>query len=267
MLSTALYVAWRRYGRRFRLARRTRYAELLAIHPAVECVGNPPSGATVVTNSYWNCPEYAAPGARALQVVKHMFGVGDDDSECLYLPPYEKDGATEIIMGMLPPHSRMIVISISSESPRKTMDASRWQTVVDGLRADGILIVQTGNAWDTPLQNCYNLLGVTTPLQLLHLAAKADLALCHDSFLMHAAKACDTPAIALFGPTPSSVYGYGGNVNMQADPSACPFADTCISSHSRFDYSDQCPHDGSDRCMDAHSPAAIIAAARRLLSE
>ncbi len=257
MLSTVLQHAYRKYGRRFQLARRTRYTELLDVHPAIESVGHPQAGADVICNDYWSRVEYEDSEMSALNILKRMFGVEDVPDDELYLPEYAADVSTRLLVENIPwQRGGTVVVSVSSDSIRKMMSAQKWQAVVDGLLARGMFVIQTGMGGDVHLRGAYSLLGVTTPLQLLRIVAEADAVVCLDSFIMHAAKAMHTPAVVLFGPTEVSRYGYTGHRNLQVDMSGYPCVSECIGPHVSMNYGTPCPQ--ANQCMDDFDTETIL---------
>jgi heptosyltransferase-2 len=106
--------------------------------------------------------------------------------------------------------------------------------------------------------------GALTLRQSMAIAEQADLVVGNDTGLVHAAAALHVPTIAVFGPTPSTVYGGRGprNVILQSNLPCVPCRDDRI---CRLLPSDPCS--GPPPCLDQVTVEAVFAAVDRQLAE
>lgn len=256
MLSTAMKRSCDKYGKKFHLARRAQYTEFLATHPAVQEIGHPPIGCSMVCNDYWMRPDFKDLNNKGLAITCRIFGV-EDREEDLYLPVFPCSNATEILLKTIPWGAKNVAIVFSSESPRKMMHPLKWHIIVEKLLAQNCFIVQFGRMGDVPIRGAYSLIGATTPLQIIELLRKVDVLITLDNFIMHAAKLVHTPTIALFGPTEASRYGYKEHICLQADVSKCEHKDECLGPHVSENYSTSCPL-CERHCMNSHDENKIV---------
>ncbi|HEY3354156.1 MAG TPA: glycosyltransferase family 9 protein [Polyangia bacterium] len=248
-------------ARRFNLVVRTKYPPLLAGHPALVHIGHPPPGATILPTDYWHHESFGPPDARAFQILARMFGLAAPVEERLFVPfPLEED---PILAARLPWRRRNVLLCPTSDSPRKQMAFERWDALVARLRRDDAFVVQLGRAGDPYVRGAYSLIGLTTPRQAIALMRRFDLVLTADSFLMHAAHLCGVPAVVLWGPTDHRVYGYAGQVHLQAPP--CRDAADCIAPGNTAAYGTVCPK-GAAHCVDQLDPGAVYEQARAALA-
>lgn len=234
-------------SRRFNLVDRTKYRRILEGHPAIHEIGHPPSGATLIRPSYWDEPEFGQPGARAYQILARMFGLEAPVQERAYFPGELEDDP--ILVSAIPWKRFNILVGQSSDSPRKQMSIPRWESLIAMLNAQDVLAVQATKSSDRYIRGTYSLLGLTTPRQLISLMRRFDAVITADSFLMHAAHLCAVPAVVLWGPTDHQVYGYAGQIHLQAKMN-CEFPDGCIQPGRGNVYSTDCPRE-SEHCVDA----------------
>lgn len=245
-------------SRRFRLVRRSSYRAMLQGHPAIREIGFPPKGAAIVGTDYWRY-ELNPGDHRPYQVLARLFGLPTPAREILFFP-----GRTEIdpiLLKSIPWGDRVAVIATASDSPRKRISAAHWRRVVQGLREDGFLVLQTGKPEDTYIEGSFSLLGLTDPGTFIGLVRRAEIVITPDTFAMHAAYLTGTPAVVLWGPTDPAVYGYPGHVHLR-DISRCDRADRCFSAETPDTYLTPCPL-GDDYCMQRISPESIREAALR----
>ena len=268
MLSTALKRAHDAHGRKFRLARRTRYTRFFIHHPAIEEIGNPPEDARIVVNDYWSREEYADPNTPSLHILYKIFGVPECTDSELYLPldDMDSDEATRILLENIPFGERNVFIATSSESPRKMMHPFKWHIIVEKLLAQRCSVFQLGHSGDIPIVGAYSLLGVTTPMQVCRLLEKAQLVITPDNFVMHAAQLARVPAIALFGPTEASHYAYPRHIALQADKRQCPHSDNCLGPHVADNYPTPCPLN-EKHCMNTIDEPKIVDIAMSILNK
>lgn len=265
MLSTALKHAYDRYGRKFNLSRRTRYTRFFVDHPAIELIGNPTEDDDIVCNDYWSRPDFLDMGRKALHILFKVFGVEDVKDDALYLPESGHDEATRLLLENIPWGRKTVVISFSSDSPRKIMHPIKWHIIVEKLLAQQCFVIQVGGRGDIPIQGAYSLLGVTTPHQVYEVIKRADLVITPDNFIMHAARVADKPAIALFGPTEPERYGYSTHICLKADKGKCEFVDKCLGPHVADNYSQPCPLN-ENHCMNSFDENKIVDIAMTILN-
>lgn len=239
--------------RRFNLIARTKYPPLLAGHPAIAHIGHPPVGASIQPTDYWRHESFGPPDQRAYQVLARMFDLAPPVPESLFVPfPLTVDDP--ILEGLIPWQQRNVLLSSTSDSPRKELSVHLWEEVAARLRAQGVGVVQVGRRHDPYVRGCFSLLGLTTPRQLIGLLGRFEAAVTCDNFIMHAAHLCGVPAVVLWGPTDHRVYGYSGQIHLQAPP--CADAHLCIAPANSEVYSTPCPKDEC-HCVDALGPDAI----------
>ncbi|MBI2267516.1 MAG: SPASM domain-containing protein [Armatimonadetes bacterium] len=248
-------------SRQFNLVSRTKYPPLLKGHPAIAHIGHPPPGAGFIGTNYWDQEDYKLHGKRAYQVLARMFGIATPVPELLYIPWTPEDDP--VLPGLIPWKKRNVLVCQSSDSPRKQMALDRWESLVEVLNRDGIGIVQAGRMRDRYIRGAHSLLGLTTPRQLISLVGRFNAVVTSDNFIMHAAHLCGIPAVVLWGPTDHRVYGYSGQVHLQADVN-CEYAKGCIGKGSADSYQTDCP-EGDGHCMNGLSLKIIYKAIRGLL--
>lgn len=257
MLSTVLKRVFDKTGRRFRLMRRSGYTDILKNHPAIEEVGHPTPDEDIISNDYWSRPEFGDPNTKALAILCKIFGTEWDGSDALFLPEFDPDPAVELIEKNVPWTDRTVIISISSESPRKMMHPMKWHRLVARLLEEGCFVVQIGDPRDVVIKGVYSLVGCTMPLQVPAILKHAAVVISPDNYIMHAARACGVPAVALFGPTEASRYGYPSQRALQAPVNDCPEHDRCLGPHVSENYSQPCPFAPEGHCMNKHDEILI----------
>ncbi len=251
-------VVERNPDRRFNLVRRTSYLFMFKGHPAIDTVGYPPKDAEIVHTTYWSMEEIGPGTQRPFQILARSFGLPTPIPETLNLP--ETPDTDPLLMRHLPIAGRRIVISISSDSPRKTIKPDKWDGIVKKLRQDGNTVIQVGRADDLHIRPAVSLLGLTTPGQLVALLRTSDAVITCDNFIMHAAHLARTPAIVIWGPTRYEIYGYDDQVHIQL-PKMCDEQESieCIgpkrNNGGRL-YGTTCPL-GEKHCLDQIDPDRI----------
>lgn len=266
MLSTALKRAYDKYGRKFNISRRTHYTRFFIGHPAIEEIGYPPKDAVILCNDYWSRPDFGVINLKSLALISKIFGIDDCPNDNLYLPDNPLDEATKLLMKNIPWGEKNVIISFSSESPRKMMHPIKWHIIVEKLLSQQCFVLQVGSYGDIPIRGAYSLLGVTTPIQICELMKSADLVITPDNFIMHAAKLANTPTIALFGPTEPERYGYSNHICLRADLSKCELRNECLGPHVSENYSTQCPLN-ERHCMNSFDENKIVDIAMTLLNK
>lgn len=264
MVSGILKLAIDRHpDRKYKLARRTRYLYIFKDHPAIEQIGYPPKGAKIIRTDYWAKENLGGGNQRPFQILARAFGLSTPVEEKLYLPgESEKDGLLDQI---IPWKEKNIVIAPATDSPRKMMGLKKWQNLVEKLASKNRLVIQVGKMSDRYIKGAYSLLGLTTPRQLVALLKRVNGVITSDNFIMHAAHLVNTPAIVIFGPTPSAVYGYQGQTLIQAPIEHCDQKDKCLGKDYPQNYSSECPLGPESHCMNKISLEDIFNEALRSL--
>lgn len=242
--------------RKFNLVFRTKYRPILEGHPAIAHIGHPPPGSQLViyTTNYWEHEDYRQPGKRAYQVLARIFGLTPPVAERLYVPWEFQDDP--VLMKLIPWKKRNVLISQSSDSPRKQMGLERWESLVEMLAQEDIGIFQAGRNRDRCVRGAYSLMGLTSTRQLISLVRHFDVVVTGDNLLMHAAHLCGIPAVVLWGPTSHLVYGYSGQIHLPARME-CEYPGGCIEDRDGGHlYQIDCPR-GPAHCMDTLSLETI----------
>lgn len=255
MLSTALMRSYEKFGRKFRIVRRSQYTRFFINHPAVESIGNPCVGDNIICNDYWSREEFNNVETKALTIMLKIFGVEDNDDK-LFLPVSENPSTAEILK-TVPWGEKNVAISFSSESPRKMMHPIKWHIIVEKLLAQRCFVIQLGQMGDIPIKGAYSLLGATTPDQVVSILEKVDAVITLDNFIMHAAKVAGKPTVSLFGPTEATRYAYKDHISLQANIYECPYHNECLGPHHADNYSTQCPLCES-HCMNQFNENQIV---------
>ncbi len=265
MVSTALKVLHERTGRQVNMMRRTGRSWLFAGHPAIKEYGNPPRDAIILSTDYWGRDIYGT--MPALEVIFKMFGLGKETlPQSLWINQGDTDETTRLMLATVGIDTvPTVIISPGSDSPRKMLSPERWQQVADRLNQAGLRVIVTGIGGEHVPAGCYSLAGVTSPRQIVPLAALAKAVITPDSYIAHVAKAVGTPAVVLFGPTNARVYGYDGNINLAADTSGCPHCHSCLGPHVPDNYTTECP-EGDRRCVDTIDIDSIVNATLSLIT-
>ena len=222
-------------SRQFNLVARTKYAPILKGHPAIAHIGHPPPGAQFIGTNYWDEEDYGA--RRAYQVLARMFGLEVPVDERLFVPWTIED--SHALLDAIPWGTHDVLVCASSDSPRKEMSTNKWEALVKHLLLNGITVVQVGRLSDRYIRGCYNLLGLTSPREVIALTSHFDVVVTSDSFLMHVAHLCRVPAVVLWGPTDHRTYGYSEQVHLQATPT-CHLGG-CIGPGNGAVYPTRCP--------------------------
>lgn len=208
-------------------------------------------------NDYWMRSEFRNSSNKALYITCKIFGIEDCSIKELYIPPFDRNESSEILLQNIPWKDRNVAIVFSSESPRKMMHPMKWHIIVDKLLSQNCFVIQLGRGGDVPIRGAYSLLGTTTPLQIFEIIKHVDAVITLDNYVMHAAEVVHTPTIALFGPTEASRYGYEDQIDLQADISKCEFVDRCLGPHVSENYSTPCPL-CEKHCMNSHDENQIV---------
>jgi ADP-heptose:LPS heptosyltransferase len=244
---------------KFGLVERTKYRHILEGHPAIAQTGCPPPGARFIGTNYWDSEEYRRPGGRAYQALAKIFGFENKVEERLYVPWELEDDP--VLMGMIPWKRRNILISQSSDSPRKQMSVGRWEEIVRMLADSETGIFQAGRILDCYIRGAYSLLGLTNPRQLISIVRHFTAVVTSDNFIMHAAHLHGVPAVVLWGPTDNRVYGYSEHRHLQAEIK-CEYPDGCIGPGKGNVYQECCPM-GDSHCIDTIQLDVIASAVKK----
>jgi ADP-heptose:LPS heptosyltransferase len=259
MISGVMKLAFdRNPGQRYKLIRRTRYSSVLKGHPAIEEIGFPPKDAHIINTGYWMLEEVGGGTQRPFQILARAFGVPTPVEETLYFPGQEEPDTDDLLFKIIPWKKKNVIISHSSESPRKMMNPIKWDRIVHMLLRENVLVLQVGTRDDLHIKGSYSLLGLTTPKQLVSLVKKVNLVITADNFIMHAAHLTGVPAIVIFGPTPSEVAGYPEQILFQASRKDCKLKDECLGARFPQNYSTPCPFVPNYHCLDEISEQDIF---------
>jgi ADP-heptose:LPS heptosyltransferase len=247
---------------KYNLVRRTKYTNLLKGHPAIKQIGYPPKNAKFVDTNYWNDENYESGKFRAFQLLAQSFGLKTPVEEKLFLAgELEED---PLLDKLIPWKKKNIIIAPSSDSPRKMMHPVAWHNIVQRLVAEGVLVIQVGKIQDLYIKGAYSLLNLTSPRQLISLLKKCNFVISSDNFIMHAARLMEKPAIVLWGPTKSSVYGYKEHIHIEAPLDQCNLKNECLGPRFSMNYPTMCPS-GPEHCMNKISLDQIFNAIFTLL--
>ncbi|HET7755099.1 MAG TPA: glycosyltransferase family 9 protein [Anaeromyxobacteraceae bacterium] len=190
-------------------------------------------------------------------------GVGGPGPLEISLSGEARARAGELLAGVRSP---VVALAPGARWPTKRWSPQRFAEVADVLAADGASIVLAGGPGDrdafsqlraalrAPVAADLSSLSIDALAAAL---ARVDLLVSNDSGPVHLASAVGTPVLALYGPTSSIRWG------PRAPGRALSLALPCApcSNHG----GDRCPA-GHHRCMKDLAPAAVIAAAREMLS-
>lgn len=264
MLSSVLKLVYDRHpDRRFGLVSRTGYRAILADHPAIARSGQPPAGARILGNNYWDVEPLGSGTQRAFQILARMYGLDTPVDERLYMPGAEPD--VSWWDKRIPwQDGRNVLIAPTSASPRKELHPPWWERCVQLLRERGAFVAQAGTERDRYVRGAYSLLGLTTPRELAVLLDRFDLVITSDNYVMHAAHLRGRKAIVLWGPSDHRVYGYAGHRHIQAGVCSS-HATACIGPSRGHLYSRPCDHPGG-HCMLEIAPERVCEAAAELLA-
>jgi ADP-heptose:LPS heptosyltransferase len=263
MLSGVLKLAYDANPKqKYKLVRRTKYTNILKGHPAISEVGFPPKDAKFVEINYWDTEGYSTGKFRAFQLLAEKFGLKTPVEEKLFLPGESEDDP--ILNGMIPWKKKNIIISPSTDSPRKMMHPLAWHNLVERLTAEGALVIQVGKMQDMHIKGAYSLLNLTTPRQLISLIKRCNFVVTSDNFIMHAAHLVEKPAVVLWGPTKSGVYGYKEHIHIEAPLDHCQLKDECLGPGLGKNYPTPCPLK-QEHCMNKIPMDKIISAVFTLL--
>jgi len=246
------------------LVRRAIFTELLDGHPAIRKVGHPPKDAFVITTDYWLKENPGTENKRPYQILARLFRLPTPATEQLYLPGMNDED--KLLQDFIPNNGRKIaVIAPSSAAPRKTMKPLIWQEVVETLTNRGIMVIQVGLKDEIYIKGTYSLLGLTTVRQLISVLKRCEIVIGVHNFIMHAAYLVGKPALIIWGPTDSKVYGYAGHNHIQCPTHHCEFRNSCLEPELTANLKSPCPLKDK-HCMNLVSADAIIESSINLLS-
>ena len=226
-------------GIKYNLVRRNKYTSILDGHPAIAAIGHPPKDAEIIKTDYWSMEKLGGEEQRAYQILARYFGLKTPVKEDLYLPGHNNND--KLLHDFIPWKEKNIILSPSSESPRKEIPPGFWHQVVEKLLEMHINVLQVGKKEELHIKNTFSLMGLTDPHQLVELIKKADLVATVDNFIMHIAHMVGTPAVVLWGPTSPEVYGYPEHIHIKASLDHCPMQDQCLGPGLAQNYRTPCP--------------------------
>jgi ADP-heptose:LPS heptosyltransferase len=152
---------------------------------------------------------------------------------------------------------------------RATKCYPHFGAVVEQLRAarPDLRFIQLGTVTSEPIAACdRNLIGRTSLAEAAGLLAGAALHLDNEGGLVHLAACLGTRAAVVFGPTPSSYFGYPGNINLE--PPVCggcwwmtrSWMDHCAKGYAEARcLTEQPPEEVARRAMVALRPSMVRA--------
>ena len=250
MLSGVLKLFHDKYPeRKFNLVRRTQYTQVFKGHPAIEKIGFPASNDKIIETNYWNIEQIGGGQQRAFQILSRAIGLETPIEEKLYLP--NLNGENKVLFQNIPWKKKNIIFAPFSNSPRKNMHPIHWHQLIEKLSGNkDVLIIQTGRINETHIKNAFSLLGVTELRELISIVKKSDLVISPDSLLMHVAKLTGTPAIIIWGPTPTEVYGYDSHVQFTGPVENCHLKTQCLGADFPNNYLTPCPLNDNGHCMN-----------------
>ncbi len=171
----------------------------------------------------------------------------------LYLTREELDEAES----HLPPSPRpLVTINVMSREKVKIWPHESWRTLVAELQKFAT-VIQLGTDDEPAFEGVTRLAGRLNMRLSAAVIARADLHLGGVSFLMHAARGVNTPAVIIYGgrETPKNS-GYAENRNLYTALECSP----CWLHTSR---GDQCPYE--IKCMTLITPDRVLAAVKESL--
>ncbi len=80
--------------------------------------------------------------------------------------------------------------------------------------------------------------------------ARVDFVSAPDSFVMHASRLTNTPAVILWGPTDPLVFGYDNQIHLTGDVVCEDFASNCLGRYNSKNYATSCPYSTNNHCMN-----------------
>ena len=196
------------------------------------------------------------PGAHAVEIACAAYGVHAPEIRCeLFLTEPELETGRSVRADLGPyvavePHTK------DSFTVNKQWGFERWQAVADRLRAEGVRLLQVGEAGKPLLEGVEDAtgrFGIRETGAVLH---HASLLLTPEGGLMHLANAVGTRAVVVYGGYVSpDLTGYPENINLYApvDCAPCGLRRACL--HDRR------------ACMDAITVDRVVESALRLLKE
>lgn len=248
MLSGVLKLAYDKDpSQKYNLIRRTKYSHLLQGHPAIDKIGFPTKNDKILDTTYWSDDVYEKGEERAYQLLAKSFGLKTPVDEKLFVA-----GDLEIdpvLDKLIPWKKKNVIISPTSDSPRKMMHPMIWHNIVEFLVQQGFLVIQVGVSRDIHIKGAYSLINLTTPRQLISLVKKCNFVVSSDNFIMHAAHLVETPAVVVWGPTKANVYGYAEQVHIQAPLDHCNLKNECLGPKYAQNYATMCPL-GQEHCIN-----------------
>jgi ADP-heptose:LPS heptosyltransferase len=105
------------------------------------------------------------------------------------------------------------------EAPTKTWYQERWKKVIEFIiyHAQLDAVFQIGEFRTETMTGCTNLTGTQNLRSACEIVAGSKFHLGIEGFWNHFCKALEIPAVIIFGPTPSSFFGYQEISNIQSE--------------------------------------------------
>ena len=203
---------------------------------------------------------YLMKGAEVTQLFKDADCIGQHEffEKTFKVPINIKDAfvpITETTQKPTKPYA-CLATGFGYKSVHKAYLPTRWAKIVSWLKNNGIEPVQLGSPTEHRLEGC-------TPAKLLPLPEQmailrdADIAICSDGFLHHAAAVLGTPTVVLWGVVPYEVWGYRQQTNIISSKYQCLW-----NTHPVWFWDNRCR-----ASMDAILPEIIIEFAKKMLTQ
>jgi len=251
--------------RKFNLVRRTGYSNILMDHEAIERVGFPEKGDEILNVEFWKLEPPPDAPHRPLQILAHNFGLSTPVEEDLYVANLPEEDP--LLFDTIPWGEKNVIISPTSNSPRKSPHRNVWIRIVQLLKEKGITVFQPGKRTEFAIPGVYSLIGTTTPKELIKLVGRCDAVVTCDNFVMHAAHLMGTPAVVAWGPTRHQTYGYPEQIHHQMKPQCgpviCFFREADSGKHI---YGLPCPL-GENGCASQIDPEVIRGSVMEILGK
>ncbi|MCF8063552.1 MAG: hypothetical protein K9M82_13630 [Deltaproteobacteria bacterium] len=196
------------------------------------------------------------PGGHAVEIACAAYGIHDPEIRCeLFLTEPELQAGRSVLADLGPyvavePHTK------DSFTVNKQWGFERWQAVVDRLRAEGVSLLQVGEAGKQILEGVKDATGRFGIRETGAVLRQASLLLTPEGGLMHLANAVGTRCVVVYGGYVSpGLTGYPENINLYAsvDCAPCGLRRACL--HERR------------ICMDRITVDQVVDGALQLLKE
>jgi len=234
-------------SKKYNMVRRSDYQNIFKNHPAIAEIGHPNKEAQIIEVDFWFDGQLDS--QNSFQALAAQFGLSTPVEEKLYIPEDQKS-VNKLLMESIPWKEKNIVISTSSNSPRKLINPGMWMQLVTMLKNENFFVVQVGGERDFYIKNTYSLLGLTNTRSLISVVEKANVVITVDNLLVHVARLTQTPAVVIWGPTRADKYGYKSQENILGEIDHCQFKNECLGFNYAQNYKKPCPLQRNEHCMN-----------------